>query len=290
MRILEGFLWTIWTMRSVWQNLDSGSTTFNFLLKSFRYQTFHFLIEMHFIFSPSMCSPTTILSKQTTSTPILLPFLAFGARIRSWNWDVLCRVQTKQQGTGVRVFLNSIPPSKPLSSSLLFFVNSSSLLVTYRAPLSSFVNEKSFIFSSLRFCLPRWQKYSIISKKTLFWRVLGSPKIKTPHSYSFRRSFSKMAGLCSTFAKPCSFKSTHFARNTLFTSANSGSCIMSAPFVLKCLLSPNRQEVMELFEYGLPSLFFQAFAYFCSSRTAWLGWLGFEFFMLSLFNWTKDFV
>ena len=44
--------------------------------------------------------------------------------------------------------------------------------------------------------------------------------------------FSKMAVLCSIFAKPCRFKSTHFARNTLFTSANSGSCIMSVPLIL----------------------------------------------------------
>ena len=96
--------------------------------------------------------------------------LAFGTKTRSWGSDVLCRVPTKQWDTGVRVISNIIPPSKPSSSSLLFFVNSSPLLNTYRAPLSSFVNEKYFIFSSLRFCLPRWQKYSIISKKTLFWR------------------------------------------------------------------------------------------------------------------------
>ena len=37
--------------------------------------------------------------------------------------------------------------------------------------------------------------------------------------------------------------------------ANSGSLIMSVPFVLKCLLSPNRKEVMEVFEYRLPSPF-----------------------------------
>ena len=94
--------------------------------------------------------------------------------------------------------------------------------------------------------------------KENFWRVLGSLKLKTPHSYSFRRSFSKIAGLCSTLAKPCRFKSTHLARNTLFALANSGSCIMLVPFVLKCLLSPNRKDVVELFEYGLPSLFFRA--------------------------------
>ena len=65
----------------------------------------------------------------------------------------------------------------------------------------------------------------------------------------FLRSSSHIGSLCSTFASPCRFRSTHFAPNTLFASVNSVSLIMSKPRVaLKCRFNPNLRLLNVLFE------------------------------------------
>ena len=120
-------------------------------------------------------------------------------------------------------FSSIIPPSKPSSFSLLFFVSSSVIFRTYFFPFASVITEKSVFFSWRRFCRLRRQKYSITSKKILFWSVTGLFMSNIPHSYNFLRSSWHIGCLCSTLASPCRLSSTHFAPKTLLASLNAGS-------------------------------------------------------------------
>ena len=107
-----------------------------------------------------------------------------------------------------------IPPSSAWTScALWFFVSSSVVFTTQRfVPCElTFISQSSVFLSCRKFCRPRRKKNNIISKKTLFYRVVGFSVLKTPHRYNLFMSSSAIGGLCSVFASPYIFSCTHCA-------------------------------------------------------------------------------
>ena len=124
----------------------------------------------------------------------------------------ISKVAMPQCGPGVS---SIIPPFKPSSCSRQFFVSSLIIFQIYLLLFASVITAKSLFLSWQRFCLPRRQKYSIISKNMLFWSVTG---LFMSQVYNFWRSSGHSGCLCSTLARPCGLSSTHFTAKTLLAS------------------------------------------------------------------------
>ena len=160
--------------------------------------------EITFICLPRVFSPTAMLSYQTS------PFSDdFGPWRRNSfigfkTLKYFSKAETEQKGLSFAIIIPS--SSAWTSCSLWFFVSSSFVFTTQRLPCELTFISKS-VFSWRRFCLPRRQKNSIISKKPLFSRVDVFSVLKIPQRYNYSSAMSSSAigGLCSVFASPCFF-------------------------------------------------------------------------------------
>ena len=168
--------------------------------------------EMTLIFLPRVFSPTTMLSYEISPSPD-----DFFGRWKRYSFIGLktlkyfSKDETRQKGPSFAII---IPPSSAWTSCALW-----SVLLVHRLFSQHSVffaswllfRSQSIFLSWRRFCQPRRQKNNIISKKTLFCRVVGFSVLKTLHRYNFFMSSSAIGGLCSGFASPCFFSSTHYA-------------------------------------------------------------------------------
>ena len=131
---------------------------------------FCFSRYVFFIFSPSVRSPTTMLSYQTSlEVETFLLLRSHKNSFKGFRWlRYSSKETTGQFGLG---FSYIKPQSKPSSSSRRFFVNSSAALHTQRAPVLPMLNERSVLLTGRILCLPRRRKNSTTSKTTLFWSL-----------------------------------------------------------------------------------------------------------------------
>ena len=167
--------------------------------------------EMTFIFLPRVFSPTTMLSYQISPSPA--DFFGRWKRYSFIGFKTLKYFSKDETGQKGPSFAIIIPPSSAWTScALWFFVSSSVVFTTQRfVPCELTFISKSVFLSCRKFCRPRRKKNNIISKKTLFCRVVGFSVLKTPHRYNLFMSSSAIGGLCSVFASPYIFSCTHCA-------------------------------------------------------------------------------
>ena len=166
---------------------------------------------MFFIFSPSVRSPTTMLSYQTSlKVEKFLSGRWNKNSFKGFRWRRYSLKETTGQfGLG---FSYIKPPSKPSSSSRRLFCKFIRCFAqvhcsVLRCSCPSIHISIYELMESLSSSGSKLQHY--FKKKTLFWSFSGSFRPKAVLSYNFLRSSSHIGGLCSTFASPCRFRSRH---------------------------------------------------------------------------------